>query len=328
MVDTYKGDSVAKKCARVTVWDCVGSLLSEEEFCRGRHLVLASREGGDIACLLAKGVSADKIIAVDREETAVAACRQKYPGVRVLHGDVTDVAKRFRRTFVSAHLDFCAPLSETLFSAIADVAAHGLKNQAVLSYSGLAGRESPEQRSWLRAHLEAKEEITKQALLVRSGALDVAQFQNGMEMDREDADLVLRRMSKIGAHVLREEAAANAIEAALAKRCLNSNLYASIYYQSRTERNAGVPILTMVHAVDRDGSKFSSHESCTLVPPKRFRYVGPVRSHKAQLLSWANESPDENWPGLLNISSRTWAAWKAHGTMGTYNLEEAYASDS
>jgi len=140
--DTYKGDSPAKKIARVNYWTHVWERLGERME-RTKHLILCSREGGDIGVLLGLNVPGKNIVAVDREESALRACARKWRGNGISFelGDVVDVARKYRSDLGSALLDFCSPMNDEVIRTIVRVMQGGLKSEAFCGAAVMMGRE-------------------------------------------------------------------------------------------------------------------------------------------------------------------------------------------
>jgi hypothetical protein len=145
MEDTYKGESPSKKFARFMYWAGIASLVGSKKFLKGRHLVLASREGGDIAMLRGMDVPARNIIAVEINPTAAMEVQDKYPDVKIVCGDVEQIAKEYKRSLSSAFLDFCSPVSQPLLQKVCQVIRHSLMDGAVLGCAFLNGREREEE---------------------------------------------------------------------------------------------------------------------------------------------------------------------------------------
>lgn len=138
--DTYKGESPAKKLARVAFWDKTLTNLRRHEV-RGGFLVLASREGGDISTLLALGVRPEGIIGVDINKEAADECQKKFPQVKIIHGDVCDVAAQATDQVAALFLDFCGPISPSLTKTLWRSAQRACKMNAIIGIGLLRGRE-------------------------------------------------------------------------------------------------------------------------------------------------------------------------------------------
>lgn len=151
MADVYRGDSPSKKYARYLCWATIVKMMGADKFSRGKHLVLASREGGDIACLLMQDVPPKNIVAVEHNSVAAHEAQEKYPQVSVVCRDVVKIAQECKRTLSSAYLDFCGTANTSLVHKICQVIMHGLKDESYLAVTVLSGRESGELRKEILA---------------------------------------------------------------------------------------------------------------------------------------------------------------------------------
>jgi len=158
--DTYKGESLGKKIARAWFWVVVQRWL-KDDFYTGQHLVLASREGGDVSVLKAMGVPPANIVAMELNAPAAHCFRQKHPDVRVYIGDVAELVndKRFRSNVVCAHLDFCSWCTDAVVERAVRVARFGMRHNGVLSVGIMKGREQGPVRDSLRAMGAEAEEL-------------------------------------------------------------------------------------------------------------------------------------------------------------------------
>ncbi len=152
--DKYKGESPAKKMVRLNSWLKTSKELGKK-FYTEKHLVLASREGGDISVLLGLGVDPSNIIAVDLVKFAVDSAKEKFPGVVVYHNNITEVAKKYANQFASINLDWCGHASKELLSTTLDVLRFGAQPNAICYLAFLSGREKPklyakiqEEKTW------------------------------------------------------------------------------------------------------------------------------------------------------------------------------------
>ena len=160
MEDHYKGDSPSKKWARYEYWMGVCDLMGNEKFRKALHLVLVSREAGDIPVLLLMGVPPQNIIAVDLNPRAASAAQRKWPSVKVVCGDIVNIAAEYKRTIGSAFLDFCNPISHEYVERVMKVARLGLRDSAVLGVAFLCGRE---QDQVLVQSIEQSKELLRKA---------------------------------------------------------------------------------------------------------------------------------------------------------------------
>lgn len=141
MTDNYLGESLGKKIARAQHWEMVRSYLGPR-FYEKSHVVIASREGGDISTLKGYGVSPDKIIAVDICPEAIEKCRFIHPDVTIENIDVVKRVKRTPLSIASVFLDLCNNLnSEDLILDMMDDISSVLNNKSILSLNILRARE-------------------------------------------------------------------------------------------------------------------------------------------------------------------------------------------
>ena len=91
--------------------DVIRSLfLRRADLANKKYLCLPSSEGLEIPLVIAKGISQENIIAVDRDEELFAHWRNLYPTVRVMIGEIEEVVKRLSLEEVIidyANLDLC-----------------------------------------------------------------------------------------------------------------------------------------------------------------------------------------------------------------------------
>lgn len=142
MRDTYKGESPSKKFMRVQYWmTLIEKLGGLEAFRRKKHLVLASREAGDVSLLLAFGVPPANIVAVDHSLAAIKGAQKKFPEVEFVHGDVLDVAKTHEGKVATAFLDYCAPIKPPLIHKTMEVMQTIVQKDGWLGAAFMVSRE-------------------------------------------------------------------------------------------------------------------------------------------------------------------------------------------
>jgi hypothetical protein len=141
MADTYKGESPAKKLARFIYWIGVQRELGAKRFLTGKHLVLASREGGDISYLLGQDVPPQNIIAVEINPEAAMMVQEKFPKVRVICGEAEQIAREFKNSLVSAYLDFCSTIQKPLLEKIVKIMKFSMRSGGVIGCAFINGRE-------------------------------------------------------------------------------------------------------------------------------------------------------------------------------------------
>jgi len=282
--DTYKGESPGKKLARLTFWWCCHTYLGDE-FSRGRFLVLASREGGDVAVLRGMGVGDDQIVAVDRSESALAAFRQKFPSVQAFHGDVAEAAAQHRRVTVAC-LDFCGEISNAALALSMRVKRRC--RPAILGLCFQRGRESPRDET-------------------RRRALQMSRDYRAMrKSDPESAGPSdLSRMVSALAYLVAQSSG----EAPLVPLVIN--------YHSRTRDGAGVPMTMFpVQWAPWDVAEQMVARGWPHVAEFTYLSEFDLRRRAVDLAIRVNAARAHE---LLNVSRETFVAWKAHATRGTYS---------
>jgi hypothetical protein len=338
MGDTYKGESFAKKLARLYFWVQVRELLGDARFYRQTHLVLASREGGDISVLLGMGVDPKRILAVESNAEAAAICSQKFPSVRVVYGGVASIASApelASETIASAFLDFCSPLNEGVVDTAFRVVQRALGDGAALGVALLRGRERDAVRD-IVLDPTLKEEAERVAGLI--------QQQRGLppaELGAQvwDRDLVLQTeltrrsgLWRLGWGLIR---------------------IGGLHYQSATSTSRGVPMMITLWRVHRERPRASrrafvrrylntaekvwrSHDFFMRVPSvedtdaatrvaalslEEHGEVAIAYTESALPYARAARLPTGRAHLLLNVPRTTVSAWKAHAERGTYDAE-------
>src|SRR5271166_4891614 len=93
----YRGESIAKKAVRVCKWLDTATCLGQQ-FCKVRHIFLASRVAGDVSTLSAMKIPAPLIWAVERDQIERQQMIERLLslGVRVFPGNIADVVRKYR----------------------------------------------------------------------------------------------------------------------------------------------------------------------------------------------------------------------------------------
>lgn len=170
---SYRGDSPSKKMARLLFWVVGRELMGESRFREGPHVVLASKDAGDVAALLSLGARPGGIIAVDTDAQACLDILDQYEGVKAINDDIFEVLKTYRRKAASIFFDFCGQPSLELVEQMA-------KNAAELpdrSYWGAAfsyGRE--------REKVQEGYETMRQTLIAEVRAAEKRRLERGMHI--------------------------------------------------------------------------------------------------------------------------------------------------
>lgn len=312
----YCGESVGKKIARLMMWRRVRECLGEDRFYAGSHAVLASAYGGDIAVLLGYGVPPGQIVAVDLDTRAATICQRKFPHVRVVSGDLLNIARRHADQLASVCFDSTHALNESFLQKVATVAT-SLRHETILSVVFVRAHEKDPE-------LFAKVERNKRMLDIayqtvwKSGAHRSADFSRQMTLLSEVNDRLVARRRRLVQHQ-------------------------SSVYHSRRSVGGGSPMASMVCSVWVGGLGLGLDA-----------FERRAEEAELQALSWAAERDidtsisvpqktdvelrtaalalahgiERSGSGfvpelLLNINKSTLAAWKAHSTRGTYASEAA-----
>lgn len=266
---SYRGDSSSKKLARIQHWLRVRDLLGDR-FLREKHLVLASQEGGDISALLGLGVHPNNIVAVDHDPDVIWNLPDKFPEVRPVFGDVFEVGREMGRKLGSAFLDFCGQPNPEVLTKVCQLAAHGLRDDAVLSVGFMRGREKGSAKEMLDQERWAAVETLQKVLGLPHKSLTVFMYAViDMMGDRTEASELKKLLSDPGKKVLSEtlvrkylaedmvsdsEASMTIRSWALSKRLIDEGLKircymepdTSIFYTSATEESRGTPMQILV----------------------------------------------------------------------------------
>ena len=162
---TYKGDSLAKKSARLRVWEAVHRAPGQN-IVRGLHVFLASHEGGDASTLRGLGVPDSAMLAVDSDQSAVREFRTKFPEVQCRNADIASVLNSSTLRPTSVFLDFSSQVSDNTFSKV-KAAVHGICPGGVLACTFAIGREknwSGSKQDACEARLQMVEDFIKKEL--------------------------------------------------------------------------------------------------------------------------------------------------------------------
>lgn len=169
----YRGDSTNKVIARLSYWLDVRDILGEKFF-NGRHLVLASREAGDVSVLLGLGVPLENIVAFEWDRAAAAEARLKFPGLSIQQRDVGSITDK-DGSFASVFLDFCATANDEHVEKLGRVMWR-MDRPSVFGCGFLIGREqgSMEKISKLKEKLSKSPDAVREAQVARAIYIDQA----------------------------------------------------------------------------------------------------------------------------------------------------------
>lgn len=324
--DTYKGESPSKKMARASYWRLVADRLGDRFF-TGKHVVLASREGGDIGVLTAMGVAPENIVAADIVKSAADACAAKWPSVEVVHGDVADVVERYAKDVRSVFLDFCGPICTETVQV-------GRRVLRVLKYGSIFGV------ALLRGRERGEVEVNEERPLNRAARRAIAAMKRKGGTERNAANMMEWQISgRADARVAMEEASeegdqpsgykrAKAFLALVHATAVNpwqgvTHAYEIIDYQSVTKESRGVPMSIALCVKERVTQGFTRDSA-----PHKYRVVSAQHYTDEMIRAYAvSEASGESPHLLLNVDKATIAAWKAHATRGTYDAQPKWACD-
>lgn len=338
MVDTYRGESPSKKLTRLEFWNYVKTQLTDEQFIRGKKLVLASREAGDVSLLLGSGCDPKSIIAVDREESAVQAVRERFPNVPVFHGDVVDVARKHRHELVIAHLDLCSPLSRRSANLVLKSMLHGLRDRTLIGAAFMYGREGESTRDELSRERQEIQQLTE----------DLRQ-QQGIFTPGIREGLIRNYLPRVANELFADndflpatEGSGKAAENVIVRICYLTELLEEMgephfcvpyslrtwFYKSHGKGSTGSPMLYWLGRVHRpytkNVKKFNEKLNALILEASLTHECVHVDIDDEQLREDTVAIGKDfgvstaDLAMIMNIPKGTIAAWKAHHTMGTY----------
>jgi len=336
--DTYKGESLGKKIARAWFWILAREYLGSS-FYTGKHLVLASREGGDAAVLKAMGVSTSNIHAAEINQEAASAFAKQHPDVSLYIGDVNKLVKKrnLSNAFVCAHLDFCGNMSEKLLDMSMSAARFAIRDCGILSIGFSKGRESGDTFEAIKTGIEYVLEGSKFASAddrafytrlnstgKRSTILEKT-LRHGLTASGPPVDI--DGMCTIGYSSGRTPMIyqINCVFKAPTKKLASSyaRLFGKRLIESEVDSRGDVIDFCgfdqLYHSADAfmymHGFTTVNGRRCTKYPTE-FGVASP-----AMVVMMADVCDAYNLPAarMLNVRQGRLAAWRAHRTMGTYD---------
>lgn len=315
MADTYKGESLGKKMARLLFWMSVRHYL-KDRFYKEKILVLASREGGDISVLLGIDVDPRMIVPVELDASAARACQERWPQVRVLNANALDISLPRTRALCAAFYDFCSPLDSKQAESLVSI-ARDMRSGSVLGFAGMRGRERNIAMKRYAAIARAKEEQASAQEGEHDGwALDSDGVDHGFE-NRQDVS----RMRAVQHHLINHLKGARISPTAIS--CIN--------YQSNTSESNGVPMTIGAVRIDRmpEARPEAFHRRALQAEVEAANESGSMgffgdfksteRKRFVECIRRMPNRPTKELALLLNTPERTIAAIRAHATRGTYN---------
>lgn len=317
-MDTYKGDSWAKKISREWWW-------TRAEVQRvARHICFGSRDGGDISCLLGTGISADRILAVERDRAAADACANKWPGVEVRCASIEDAIRGIKSCEpVSVFLDFCNELcAELVTTAVAVINAIPVGSQLAIgmirgrekdgrTIGGCTPKRNNLQRRALRSMLRL--ETRRSSSRVVDGIADAVLGQRTSAGTIHRWTLDDSKEAKIAGRVFALREAITCHAAFSGKRY--PHLKGGFLYQSATEASKGVPMIIGAFEILREERRVDWANVRTQF------YEAPGDWEEARdSVKRACLAIGDGAHLLYNLPKRVVCAWKAHESRGTYRI--------
>ena len=329
-----------------------------EQKCKG-ILVLAGH-GGDISPLKGLGIEPEKIIAVDTAEDAAEYCRELYPGVQSIHGEVVEVCKDV--SYNTAHLDFCNGLSVDNLHTIKEVMISAV-DPSYISITMMKGREFGveskdkllpkvssrelrhhregciDRRDWISAHFLNPKKPFDPRKMIESGTKKVRSHFPVKPYDKNTGRALQlyspsgKNLTGLGLAVARAGVLHEILNACVGYYGIRIKPVLVTTYQSRTKYGNGTPFYTVGFIVSRDERVWERVQKI-LAPATSFsaqfmRMFSLLKGEEeisvrriATELTGSGMYSCEEAAKILDIKPMKVAAWKAHETMGSYDDED------
>lgn len=303
---SYAGESIGKKFARLEFWSLRNFKLLNQ---KGRKiLIFASAEGGDASCLLGFGVPPENILAIDTDPTACESFRLKFPDVECLNCSSDDVHKAKPGLKLDvAYLDFCGALSNNTTNMVRNILPL-IKTSGVLGVTFLKGRDG-----W------NKEEVVDHRERIRGGSYPKETLQISSERP------ALVNMYSRGMRLSHDILNLPGSELGDAPTPVLTNL---ISYQSTSPMMIGVYRVIGVSRMNVKNSRMNAGNW-----KRRAKQIPGIRNNVLDMFSILEQrsedelrefvlenADDPNIHLKMNLKKQQVAAWKAHRTMGTYDV--------
>ena len=279
----YKGEVPSKKMTRLTFWLLIRQHLGTKRFLAGPHLVLASREAGDVSVLLGMGVDIKNIIGVDYVPHEAAQARLKFPGLRVIEKEIGLYAREYKGLpFASIYLDFCSQSGNAIFDTVSLVIKHLVEDDGLLGYNFMVGREQSVRHKAAKYRREIEAQIARMKKTRRADMEGMAvHFSRAFLMESEIVKRVKSTPLQLEAH---------------------------FFYSSKQEGHIGHPWCGQLVRVNPSKPNADS--------PDCYYFSTDMAALRDYALSLEKKTGQAAL--LLNVTRTTMAAWKAHASRGTY----------
>lgn len=340
MEDIYKNESPARKWARMVGWADVCKQSFWPKLSQGKHLVLIGKASGDIASLLASGVPRKNIVAVDKNPERALLAQDRFPGMKVICGDLLDVLREQKNEFSTICLDFHTPMIKERLDLLVRVMQHS-KDGTLLTVGFQLGGETPEQKKYLLGLVDAipvfgfktLEELTPVELAVWAAKVPPEVLERSVKEKADLRELVQTALETepwgplyctqlLSAHLL--------LGVPRHARCACSSFSEVMVGGDSPE----LPLLRLSGCIKRPlpGTSLEKFQQtlCKEVTALSGHYRDKVMHVNAAILRErllafiADVSPEaaEQAPLLFNLPKSTIVAWKAHQSRGMYKKEQ------
>lgn len=360
-VDTYKGDTHAKRLARLHFWMRIRDYFGDT-FRSRRFAYLASSAGGDASVLDGLGVPADQQLAIDIDAVALSRFHDRHPRVPIALGDAGQILGGWAgRKFDVVFLDLCcnpSPRCASLLKRASRATRHG----SIFAYAFQRGREAPGLMAAFKTAMDAAEPSRAKVAAAFGERPRVGYDQkNGRPLTpKELAKIQSRAEDGRGMWLYN-----HLFDDCGTRACVPLTL-CSLFYQSTTAWSAGTPMAIMAkwmfyvtqgpfaeerdRAVKRNIGRLVEEDRAAVAIKLHGAdsyFANIVRHHRdvdaMPVGSGWDNNGDYSMVGvedsvatasmldgigldaarLLNVSKGTLAAWRAHATRGTYDKGEA-----
>ena len=291
MSTNYRGESYAKKLARLTFWDhSQGNILKPGR----KTLVLASEHGGDVAVLKSAGCPNANIIAVDKDMQSLKKFIDKYPRIQAYHGDAAAASKLLAPSGLDcAFLDFCSNINDNMLQTLRGV-YHTMKHGSLLGINILRGRDCGRNMKRIKIVREIIKSADNRATFKGFGT------QNDKYLKDAAREAVIR----------------NFLNSACDQ---DTHVWPRgiIKYCSASKGKRGSTFLTLVYNVF--WGKYNEYVPTSLLGEVKVEDFTSLTAEQCKEIVMRLSIRQGNMFGFLNVPKMRAAAWRAHSTMGTYN---------
>jgi hypothetical protein len=316
--DLYRGESPAKKLARIKVWSTAMDRQGVDAFRSTKKIFLASREGGDIGVLLALGVPPEMLVPVEHDAGAAQACQVKWPQVRVVHGSASDAIRGIDQSYGMVYLDYCSNVCPDVVEDCANAMLR-LKRGSIVAVNVKRARE---RKVALKSYIRTS--AAKEARFLNACKQSGANFPTTYRADGETSgNMDSSRARAIQIHMMRVGSS----------RRVGPILIGCINYHSRWIDSSGSPMSSALFEVFRAPREYDvfrfrrtalREEEDAAIWASRHEAYGDFQARdtpdllQSIAVMMRSRSHASNIHLLLNIDKGSVAAFKAHISRGSY----------